>query len=106
MIAITFEKAELKEFLEGGFWAFDILIDTDKSIYEAARLNKTSRLDIVKKLLSKATLSAFKVCKKLKIKGNMKGDKFQLGGTFVISNYGHDLLYEFRQTVVPSTLMF
>ena len=82
------------------YWSGELYIDEGKKIY--------SRLGLQSKgitsgfgLLSSAVRENSKRASKAGIEGNLKGDGFQLGATYVIDENG-SLLAEFKQvSVVP-----
>ncbi|KAJ9052760.1 hypothetical protein DSO57_1031038 [Entomophthora muscae] len=97
LIAIGFENVGLEDFLSGGYWDWEILIDNERSVHTALDLKKVPVSTGLKDLMSSATRAAIAAANKAGIQGDLKGDGFQLGGTFVIEKGTGELLYEFRQ---------
>ncbi|KAI9296706.1 PRX_like2 domain-containing protein [Neoconidiobolus thromboides FSU 785] len=104
LVAITFEEKECQNFLFGGFWQGDLLVDKDRVSYRALGLNKQSALVGLSDLFTSSGRTAMKAAKEANIQGDFKGDGFQLGGTFIVKK-GGGVVYEFRQnssSVFPS----
>ncbi|KAJ9057843.1 hypothetical protein DSO57_1004625 [Entomophthora muscae] len=97
LAAVGFEDVGLSDFLAGGYWDWDILIDTERSVHKALNLPKLPVSAGLKDLMSAATRSAIAAAQKAGITGDLKGDGFQLGGTFVVEKVTGELLYDFKQ---------
>ncbi|KAJ9052414.1 hypothetical protein DSO57_1034439 [Entomophthora muscae] len=100
LIAIGFEKLELKDYLAGRYGDWEVLVDTKKEVYSALNLKKVSVSTVIKDLISSSRRAAISAAAQAGIHGNLKGDGFQLGGTFVIEKGTGELVYEFRQSSV------
>ncbi|KAJ9052758.1 hypothetical protein DSO57_1031036 [Entomophthora muscae] len=97
LIAIGFENVGLNDFLSGGYWDWEILVDNERSVHTSLDLKKIPVSAGLKDLMSSATRAAIMAATKAGIQGDLKGDGFQLGGTFVIEKGTSKLLYEYRQ---------
>ncbi|KAI9292788.1 hypothetical protein K502DRAFT_355798 [Neoconidiobolus thromboides FSU 785] len=97
LVAVGFEDVGLGDFLSGGYWDWQILIDDERSVHKALDLPKLPVSAGLKDLMSSATRAAIAAAQKAGISGDLKGDGFQLGGTFVVEKETGKLLYEFRQ---------
>ncbi|KAJ9052756.1 hypothetical protein DSO57_1031034, partial [Entomophthora muscae] len=97
LIAIGFENVGLEDFLSGEYWDWEILVDNERSVHIALDLKKVPVSAGLKDLMSSATRAAIMAATKAGIQGDLKGDGFQLGGTFVIEKETSKILYEYRQ---------
>ncbi|KNC51661.1 uncharacterized protein AMSG_07723 [Thecamonas trahens ATCC 50062] len=95
LVGVGVETFGYKDFYDGNFWAGELFVNEGKTIHKALRLAKkgiTSGFG----LFNSTARKRIKESKDRGFEGNLKGDGFQLGGTFVF-DIGGDLLYEFRQ---------
>jgi hypothetical protein len=90
--------------LAGKFWAGELYIDKGKQLYNALGL-QSKGLTSGFGLLSSNMRAASKKAKEAGIAGNLKGDGFQLGATYVIDRNG-DCLAQFRQVVYRMIVPF
>lgn len=99
MVAVGLERLGLDEFLEGKYWSGDLYIDESHSTYKNLALKRFGLADGYG-MLDKSLYSAVGQAEGVGFKGNLKGDGFQLGATFVIlkSQEGHEIVFEHRQT--------
>ncbi|KAI9292942.1 hypothetical protein K502DRAFT_335808 [Neoconidiobolus thromboides FSU 785] len=105
LIGIGFEEVGLQEFIDGKYWDWDLYLDTDRAVHKALGLTKMSIVQGLSDLLTFATRTAVKAANSIGISGDIYGDGFQLGGTFIVGPGNTGLLYEYRQTssaVFPS----
>ncbi|KAJ9054194.1 hypothetical protein DSO57_1017157 [Entomophthora muscae] len=98
LVAVGFDVLGLYDFMAGGYWEWEILLDQDRSLHTALNLNKLPISSGLKNLISATTIAATSAAHKAGIIGDFKGDAFQLGGTFVIEKGTGIVLYEHRQT--------
>ena len=59
-IGVGFDTRFVKPFVEGGYFAGDLYVDTDKQCYEALQYERFSFFDLMKKLVSFKWLEAVK----------------------------------------------
>ncbi|KAJ9080386.1 hypothetical protein DSO57_1025595 [Entomophthora muscae] len=97
LIAIGFENVGLNDFLSGGYWDWEILVDNERNVHTSLDLKKVPVSVGLKDLMSSATRAAIMAATKAGIQGDFKGDGFQLGGTFVVEKATSKLLYAYRQ---------
>ncbi|KAI9296742.1 hypothetical protein K502DRAFT_158414 [Neoconidiobolus thromboides FSU 785] len=97
LVAITFDEVGLQEFLNGGYWEWGLYVDKEKLTHCALGLTKQSPSSAIADIFSIQGRAAIKASMGRNIKGNFKGDGFQLGGTFVIKKDA-GLVYEYRQS--------
>ncbi|KAJ9054196.1 hypothetical protein DSO57_1017159 [Entomophthora muscae] len=102
LVAIGFERVGLEDFIAGGFWEWELFIDTERSIYTALNLHKVSVSTGLRNMVSASTLAATAAAHRAGIFGDLRGDDFQLGGTFVVERATGKLLYEYRQKFAAS----
>ncbi|KAJ9069686.1 hypothetical protein DSO57_1015959 [Entomophthora muscae] len=95
LVAVAFEDVDLEEFLKCGYWKWDILVDPNRHVYQAAGLLKMTLGQTLMSLFSKQTNRCLSRLSSLGFSYNLRGDMRQLGGTFVINPNG-SLLYQFR----------
>ncbi|KAJ9089051.1 hypothetical protein DSO57_1016839 [Entomophthora muscae] len=97
LIAIGCEDVGLDDFLMGGYWDWEILVDNERNVHTALNLKKVSVSMGFKDLMSSATRAAITAANQSGIGGDFKGDGLQLGGTFVVEKGTGKVLYEYRQ---------
>lgn len=97
LLAVGFEEIGFGDFISGGYWNWDILIDKERNTYSALALKRTPVAAGIFDLMSGATIAALSAAQKAGIRGDLRGDGFQLGGTFVVEKGTSKLLYEYRQ---------
>ncbi|KAJ9051434.1 hypothetical protein DSO57_1004517 [Entomophthora muscae] len=98
LIGVGFEENRLGEFITGGFWAWQILIDTNLTIHNILELPKLEISRGLDDLVNSVTRNAVAKASRLKIIGDAKGDGFQMGGTFVFEKTTGKMLFAHRQT--------
>jgi len=98
MVGIGVEKLGYEEFVAGGFWKGDhLLVDTNKDTYRALSCVQNSWRNLWG-LLDGEIGRLFKITKKKGMDMNFKGDKNQMGGTFVLGPRDGSLMYGHYQT--------
>ncbi|KAJ9080390.1 hypothetical protein DSO57_1025599 [Entomophthora muscae] len=100
LVAIGFERVGLEDFLAGGFWSWEVLIDCERSVHMALGVKKMSVSEGIQDLMSSSTRAAVSASVMGETYGDLRGDSFQLGGTYVIEKKSGSILYEFRQAGV------
>lgn len=84
-----------KEFADGGYWDGDLTVNEGKTIHKALNLKKKG-LTSGFGLFASSVRREHSRSKARGFTGNLKGDGFQLGATFVLDQ-GGELLYAFYQ---------
>lgn len=80
-------------FCESKVWeGIELYVDENKELYKALGLGQGG----VRMLMEADVVAANKLAKDRNVGGNMKGDGWQLGGTYVVDK-GGDVLLEFQQ---------
>jgi len=83
-IGIGLEKFGYEEFQNGNYFSGDIYIDQGKKAYQLLGLPYLGWFKGITDLFTRSTQTWNNETKKMGIQGNLKGDGFQLGGTFVL----------------------
>ena len=116
MVAIGLDEASMEDFIQRGFWAGELYLDTERAVYKGLLLEKKGVLTGMMSLLTgpvqaanrRAGVRSFPIFTRFNLlsvlhqqntPGDFSGDGFQLGGTFVIEK-GGNVLYEYRQKYV------
>lgn len=97
MLAVGLEDVGLEDFLAGGFFSGEVVVDIDRRCYKALGYRKLNLLNLGPALLAKVSRDAMSKAKAAGIKNDLKGDGFQNGGLLVIASGGSRVLYEYRQ---------
>jgi len=95
-IGVGFDKAFVKPFAEGKFFAGELYLDAEKELYNALNFERFSYWDLIKKLFSAKWQSINSKGKAMGITSDLKGDGFQNGGALIVDKNGK-VLYEYRQ---------
>lgn len=95
LIGVGLEWFGIEEYVEGKYWTGDLYVDDGKKVYKALNLRSLGLLNGFG-MLDRRVYEADSAAKKAGVTGNLKGDGFQLGATFVIKK-GGELTLEFRQ---------
>ncbi|KAJ9078968.1 hypothetical protein DSO57_1001182 [Entomophthora muscae] len=93
--AVAFEDLDLKNFLTGGYWGWDILLDPERKVYEAAGLWRMTPMQFMRDIFSGRLFKIMSVLLWRGIMNPVRGDPRQLGGTFVINTDGA-IAYSFK----------
>ncbi|KAI0223890.1 hypothetical protein L0F63_001803 [Massospora cicadina] len=93
--AVAFEELDLKGFLDGGYWGWDILLDPERKVYTAAGLKHISKWQFLRDCLSPSLYKLLATLLRRGLSNPVRGDPRQLGGTFVITTDGN-FAYSFR----------
>ncbi|KAJ9088786.1 hypothetical protein DSO57_1019796 [Entomophthora muscae] len=98
LAAVCFTGPDLQTFLSNGYWAWEIFLDDAREVYRKAELHRFTRWEAVKNYLSKyfKAMSSY-VDHEFAFPNNFRGDRLQLGGTFIIRK-GGEMLYQFKPT--------
>lgn len=96
LLAVGLEDVGLQEFLDGGFFKGDVVVDNDQRCYKALGFRRMNLLTLGPALLAKVSRDAMGKAKQQGIANNLKGDGFQNGGLLVVAAGGR-VLYEYRQ---------
>lgn len=96
LVGVGLEELGVEEFIEGGWFKGELFIDSSKEAYKKIGFRRLNVFTLGPSMLAKKTRDALSKSKELNITGNLKGDGWQNGGTFVIDTSGKALL-KFRQ---------
>lgn len=97
LAGVGLEKLGVDDFVEGGYFKGDLYLDEGKAIYSQMQFKRYNMLSIGGALVSSETRKANARSNARGIKGNMKGDGMQLGGTLVVSKGGEKVLLCHKQ---------
>ncbi|KAG8181467.1 hypothetical protein JTE90_017528 [Oedothorax gibbosus] len=97
LVGIGVEELGLEEFQSGNFFNGDLFIDADKKCYSDLGYKRYNILTIVPALVVKTSRDAISRVKAENLGGDMKGDKYQVGGTLVVSKGGEKILLNHKQ---------
>lgn len=97
LVAVGFDALGLQSFVDGGFFAGELLLDTEMEAYRGLRLN---RLNFVSTLRAAANPKVWKIIKSVTVTspvpGDFEGDGMQLGATYVVDR-GGEVVYAHKQ---------
>ncbi|KAL6068797.1 Peroxiredoxin-like 2 activated in M-CSF stimulated monocytes [Balamuthia mandrillaris] len=94
LVGIGHELLGVEEFLAGGYWKGDhLLLDTRRQLYQAFGASRSSVLG----LLRPSFWSAASRADGKGFKGDLAGDGWQLGGTFVVDCQSGELVFQHHQ---------
>jgi len=96
-VGIGLEELGVEDFVKGNYFDGELYIDLKKACYEQLNYKRLGVFGAIGSLLKKKAREAFAAIKKEDIKGDMKGDGFQNGGTLIISAGGKECLLNFVQ---------
>ena len=96
--AIGLANLDYEDFVKGNYFNIGkIYIDKKKATYESLDLEKMTFLSGFGMLDPRVYMYGYKASKK-GISGNMKGDGFQLGGTFIVDKKGNIIFSYVQQS--------
>jgi prostamide/prostaglandin F2alpha synthase len=89
LVGIGFDILDYQRFVDEGHLAGGegIFLDKERAVYNALHMKRASRWSLFKLITSKFRKLA-DMAKGRGIKGNLKGDGYQLGGTVVLDQEG------------------
>lgn len=98
LVLVGVEELGIQEFLDGNYFADSekIYIDQDLQTYKALGLSRCGYMKLPGQLLSKDFKDYVAKGNVKGIKGNMKGDGLQYGGTFVVDKQSN-VLFQHKQ---------
>ncbi|GFS29626.1 hypothetical protein NPIL_414791 [Nephila pilipes] len=97
LIGIGVEELGVEDFINGKFFDGDLFIDSEKKCYTDLGYKRFGMLSIVSALATKTSRDAIFKARSENVGGDMKGDKYQVGGTLVISKGGKEVLLNHKQ---------
>ena len=83
-VGVGLERFGLEEFQQGKFFSGDLYIDQGKKAFQALNLPDLGWIKGITSLFSSSTQSWNDQTKKMGVQGNLRGDGFQLGATYVL----------------------
>jgi prostamide/prostaglandin F2alpha synthase len=83
-IGIGLERFGLEEFQSGNYFSGDLYIDQGKKAYQILALPYLGWFKGIADLFTRSTKAWNDETKKMGVEGNLKGDGFQLGATYVV----------------------
>jgi prostamide/prostaglandin F2alpha synthase len=95
-IGIGFDEKFVKPFVEGKFWSSELYVDGEKKLYNALNFPTFSFLETLKLILTKKWRDTTNKGRVMGIDSDLKGDKYQNGGTLIIDKNGK-VLYQYNQ---------
>eukprot|EP00741_Cyanophora_paradoxa_P022782 tig00021517_g22003.t1 len=91
MIAVAHEKLGYEDFAKGNYWAGELYFDEEKDLYKALGTQRSGWLGMLRPDVWQSIFRA----KGKEFDGNVDGDGWQLGGTFVLGPEG--VIFAHRQ---------
>jgi prostamide/prostaglandin F2alpha synthase len=91
------EELGVEDFVKGSYFDGELYIDLKKACYEELGYKRLGVFGIIGSLMKKKVREAMAAIKRENIKGDMKGDGFQNGGTIIVSAGGKKCLLNFVQ---------
>ena len=76
----------LEEFQAGNYFSGDLYIDEGKKVYQILGLPLLGRIKGITNLFTRSSRTWNDETKKMGVHGNLRGDGFQLGGTYVVGS--------------------
>jgi prostamide/prostaglandin F2alpha synthase len=86
LVGVGLEKLGLEEFQEGNYFSGDLYVDQGKKAYRLLDLPYLGWLKGIVELFSRSSKAWSEETKKMGVQGNLKGDGFQLGATYVVGS--------------------
>lgn len=87
----------MDDFVKGNYFDGELYIDLKKACYQELGYKRIGFFSVVGSLLKKKGREALAAIKRQNIKGDMKGDGFQNGGTLIVAAGGKECLLNFVQ---------
>lgn len=85
-IGVGLERLGLEEFQKGNYFSGDLYVDQGKKAYRLLGLPDLGWWKGVTSLFTRSSKTWNDQTKKMGVDGNLKGDGFQLGGTYVLGS--------------------
>ena len=85
-IGIGVERFGLEEFQAGNYFSGDLYIDEGKKAYQILGLSSLGWIKGITNLFTRSSRTWNDETKKMGVHGNLRGDGFQLGGTYVVGS--------------------
>jgi prostamide/prostaglandin F2alpha synthase len=83
-VGVGLERLGLEDFQAGNYFSGDLYIDEGKKAYQLLQLPYLGWVKGIMGIFSRSSLAWNSETKKMGVQGNLKGDGFQLGATYVI----------------------
>lgn len=83
-VGVGLERLGVEEFQSGNFFSGDLFIDEGKKAYRLLDLPYLGWIRGIMGVFSRSAKAWNDETKKMGVEGNLKGDGFQLGGTYVL----------------------
>ena len=83
-VGVGLERLGVEEFQKGNFFSGDLFVDQGKKAYQRLNLPNLGWIKGITSIFSRSTKSWNEETKKMGVEGNLKGDGFQLGATYVL----------------------
>ena len=87
-VGVGLEKLGLEEFQSGKFFSGDLYIDEGKKAYKILDLPYLGWIRGITGIFARSSQAWNEETKKMGVEGNLKGDGFQLGATYIVG--AHD----------------
>lgn len=84
LVGVGLEKFGLEEFQTGNFFSGDLYVDQGKKAYQTLGLPYLGWIKGITSLFSSSSKAWMDETKKMGVQGNLRGDGFQLGATYVV----------------------
>ena len=83
-VGVGLERLGVEEFQSGHYFSGELFIDQGKKAYQLLNLPYLGWIKGITGIFSRSAKSWNDETKKMGVEGNLKGDGFQLGGTYVL----------------------
>ncbi|XP_015913441.3 prostamide/prostaglandin F synthase [Parasteatoda tepidariorum] len=97
LIGIGVEELGVEDFIKGEFFTGDLFVDIDKKCYKDLEYKRHGVLSLGSALLYKSSRNAMSEAKAANIPNDLKGDYYQVGGTFVVIKGGEEVIFSHKQ---------
>jgi len=97
LVGVGLEPLGMEEFVQGGFFAGELYVDSAKAAYGGLGFKRTGLLAMLPKLCSRKWSEAKARADSLGLGGNLQGDGQQNGGVLVVGQGGAPTMFTYRQ---------
>lgn len=97
MVGVGLEELGVQDFVDGKFWDGELYIDTKKKAFKTMGYKRLGFFGAIGSILGKKGRDMIDEAQKEGIKGDMKGDGYQNGGSFIVAKGGEKVLLNYMQ---------
>jgi len=97
LCAVGPERLGVEQFLNGKFFDGEVYVDEGRHLYKAIGARRLSFVPALIKLANSSTRQLINDGKRLSVTGDMRGDKFQLGGLIIAKEGGKMVLQHMQR---------